>query len=494
MTQWGVEPSRPAVQPISFRAVSGVRAVPSPRGTVMAIAPEQCIRLLHQIDTDLDEMISLEDMQAFVHRHSLPIGVEEMAAMFDEANVARNGLLDIDQLEKAVSGKFPHRTYNEAWRRLFIEAPTGQSKYENGPIRLTQLQDAVPTQSTIRASYEQEGAVMTFAPNTSQSKLSYSSSSRKTLTFPGGGSTMETLRAHAGAPLLRPFAPAPLGPGENADENLINALIRPGPADGNEASPAPPLRCGFDSKVAFEARVARTKLASDAEGWRDRLPQWQPPRPSPLYYGVHPVDFTCITTLHNGKMPLRTDGSMRRGKFVAPLRLLNTENSGVGTQNSAKHRAWAQPSDAAISDQEFISVFKRRNIQQEKMTVATDRLAGEGTLEYPRPNQYMMGKPSPHAFRDDIKKLDLPGGGHDPRTLFNGKPDFITAVGRFWPRNELKQPDVLATEPGEPSLRVGMTENLHRGNSRSSWPPGGPKGSFANGPFGSAAALRSRGA
>ena len=64
-----------------------------------AIAPEQCLRLLHQIDTDLDEMISLEDMQAYVQRHSLPIGVEEMAAMFDEANVTRNGLLDIDQLE-----------------------------------------------------------------------------------------------------------------------------------------------------------------------------------------------------------------------------------------------------------------------------------------------------------------------------------------------------------------------------------------------------------
>ena len=94
--------------------------------------------------------------------------------------------MDIDQLEKAVSGKFPNRKYNEAWRRLFIEAPTGQSKYENGPIRLTSLQESVPQQSAIRASYEQEDAVLTFAPNTSQSKLSYSSSSRKTLTFPGG--------------------------------------------------------------------------------------------------------------------------------------------------------------------------------------------------------------------------------------------------------------------------------------------------------------------
>ena len=462
-----------------------------------AIAPEQCLRLLHQIDTDLDEMISLEDMQAYVQRHSLPIGVEEMAAMFDEANVSRNGLLDIDQLEKAVSGKFPNRKYNEAWRRLFIEAPTGQSKYENGPIRLTTLQESVPQQSAIRASYEQEDAVLTFAPNTSQSKLSYSSSSRKTLTFPGGGSTApttQTLRAHAGAPQLRPFAPAPPGPGENADENKINALIRPAPADANDASPAPPLRCGFDAQAAFDNRVARTRAASDADGWRERLPTWEPPRPSPLWYGLHPRDYDCVTTKHNGQLPLRKDGTMQEGKFVAPARLLNTENSLVGHANTAKHRAWAQPSAGALSDQEFISVFKRRSIQQEKMAVATDRLAQEDAGAYPKPNAYMMGKPSPHAFREEIKKLDLPGGGHDPRTLYNGKPDFITAVGSFWPKNELKQPDVLATEPGEPPLRCALTENIHRGNSRTSWPPGGPKGAFANGPFGSEAALRSRGA
>ena len=131
---------------------------------------------------------------------------------------------------------------------------------------------------------------------------------------------------------------------------------------------------------------------------------------------------------------------------------------------------------------------------QERLGFATDRLAQEDAGAYPKPNAYMMGKPSPHAFREEIKKLDLPGGGHDPRTLYNGKPDFITAVGSFWPKNELKQPDVLATEPGEPPLRCALTENIHRGNSRTSWPPGGPKGAFANGPFGSEAALRSRGA
>jgi len=446
-------------------------------------------RVLAQVNGPLHEMITLEDMQAYVQRHSIPVGVEEMAAMFNEANVSRNGLLDIGQLEAAVSGKHPHRAHNEAWVRFFTNAPSGKSSYEkDGPKRLTGLPEPLPQQSAILASYEQEAAVMTFAPNMSASLLSYSPS--RTLTFPGGGSTAQTtqaLRSMAGAPALRPFAATSLGPGENADENLINECIRPAPAEENDPSPAPPLRCGFDAKAAFQARVARTKHASDAEGWRDRLPIPLPTRPSPLYYGVHPADFNLpVITLSNGKLPLRQDGTMRLGKFGASLRHLSTENSGVGSQNTKAHRAWAQPGGGrdTISEQEFISVFQRRSIQQEKMSVATDRLSQEGVLEYPRPNQYALGKPSPYSFRDDIAKLDLPGGGHDPRTLFNGKPDFVTAVGSFWPRNELRPVAVVTnTVPGEPSLRAGMTENLQPGNSRNNWPPAGPKGRFAQGPF-----------
>ena len=69
-----------------------------------AIAPEQCLRLLHQIDTDLDEMISLEDMQAYVQRHSLPIGVEEMAAMFRDVLQAPRPVRDGRRVVFAVPG------------------------------------------------------------------------------------------------------------------------------------------------------------------------------------------------------------------------------------------------------------------------------------------------------------------------------------------------------------------------------------------------------
>ena len=354
----------------------------------MAIAPEQCLRVLHAIDTDLDDIITLEDFQAYVHRHSLPVGVEEMAAMFAEANVSHDGKMDIDQLTKAASGKFPHRAHNEAWRRLFAAAPNPRAfGASDAPVRLTELLEPLPQQSAIRASYEQESAVLTYQPDTSASQLSLSSTaSRKTLTFPGGGSTAPTqaIRSLAGAPALQPFASSRLGPGENADETRINQSLRPVATEADAASTASaasadkPLRCGWDARAAFEARVARTRHASDAEGWRGRLPVPRSPAPSPLHYGVHPREFTNVTTLQNGKLPLRVDGAMRQGKFGAPLRLFSTENSGVGGQNSRAHRAWAMPSPgaaSAISAQEFLSVFKRRSIQAEKMAVATDRLA-----------------------------------------------------------------------------------------------------------------------
>ena len=36
------------------------------------IAPEQALRILHQIDTDLDELFTLEDLQAKSARHHAP--------------------------------------------------------------------------------------------------------------------------------------------------------------------------------------------------------------------------------------------------------------------------------------------------------------------------------------------------------------------------------------------------------------------------------------
>ena len=448
------------------------------------IAPEQALRILHQIDTDLDELFTLEDLQAFVQRHNLGFGAEQLEGMFDEANVSHNGLMDIDQLQKAVSGKFAHRKHTDAWLRLCAGAPKGKNFGSEGPVRLTEMREPQPQQSAIRASYEQESAILTFAPNTSSSQLG-NSASRLTASFPratgspmsqtrGMSPSTQTLRALADAPSLRPFAGSRPAPGENADENYINSIIAP--ANDGAAADAPaaerPVRIGFGAQQAFDARIAKTEHASVGNGWRGRLPIPVPPAPSPMYYGLHPRDYDGITTLANGRLPLRVDGTLRTGKFTASLRMMQTENSQVGSCNSKKHKEWAHDSAGNLSEHDFISNFPRRSIQQEKMAVATDRLSQEGAVNYPRPNLYMLGKPSPHNFREDIEKID-------PRTLINGKPDFVTAVGNFWPKNELRPISYHATKPGEPSVRLSLTENIHPGNVKMGWQPRGARGAFA---------------
>ena len=52
-------------------------------------------------------------------------------------------------------------------------------------------------------------------------------------------------------------------------------------------------------------------------------------------------------------------------------------------------------------------------------------------------------------------------------------------IGAYWPKNELRPPAVLATEPGAPSLRLALTENIHPGNQRLGYAPRGPRGAFA---------------
>ena len=100
---------------------------------VMTVAAEHVTRLLHAMDLDLDELITVEDLLAFSSRQNLPFLQEELVAMFEEANYSRDGKMDAEQLGKAVSGKFPHRRYNESWLRFFESAPRGVDTEARAP-------------------------------------------------------------------------------------------------------------------------------------------------------------------------------------------------------------------------------------------------------------------------------------------------------------------------------------------------------------------------
>ena len=251
----------------------GVSPSPPP-----AIAPEHVKRLLHEMDTDLDELVRLDDLRAFVAKHKLPFGDVELRAMFDEANYARDGMLDEEQLGKAVSGKFPHRQCNDAWRRLFELTPRPMSMR-----RLTELPSEQPQQQPIRASYEQEPNIMTFAPQQASSRASLSRSHRS-----NSPSFSDTQRLSAGAaatrppgspPTLHPFAHT-AGAGERAEEDALNRLLRAttapsAPSEGGAPAPAaaapPPVRCGFDAQRTFGEAERKRQDASDNHGWRQRL-------------------------------------------------------------------------------------------------------------------------------------------------------------------------------------------------------------------------------
>ena len=255
--------------------VASLGASPSPPP---AIAPEHVKRLLHEMDTDLDELVRLDDLRAFVAKHKLPFGDVELRAMFDEATYARDGMLDEEQLGKAVSGKFPHRQQNDAWRRLFELTPRPMSMR-----RLTELPSEQPQQQPIRASYEQEPNIMTFAPQQASSRASLSRSHRS-----NSPSFSDTQRLSAGAaatrppdspPTLHPFAHT-AGAGERAEEDALNRLLRAttapsAPSEGGAPAPAaaapPPVRCGFDAQRTFGEAERKRQDASDNHGWRQRL-------------------------------------------------------------------------------------------------------------------------------------------------------------------------------------------------------------------------------
>ena len=118
------------------------------------------------MDHDFDEFITEADVKSYVKSKKFPSFPDELVeSMFAEANSSADGLIDAEQLGKAVSGQFPHRAHNGDWYRLFELVITPALTSNDF---LTALPPAPPPQQTIRANFEQEGEILTFSPQTSR--------------------------------------------------------------------------------------------------------------------------------------------------------------------------------------------------------------------------------------------------------------------------------------------------------------------------------------
>ena len=298
------------------------------------VAPEQVHRLLHMIDTDGDEIIRLPDLVAFVGKAGLSgFTADKLEAMFGEANSSGDGLMDEEQLGKAVSGRFQHRRHNEAWYRLCEQtlAPAASG-------RITTLSPVQLVNEPILANFEQERGILTFSPRTNSAKLAGPRTSSR-----GGGSdqqqpptgsymgfgveasaTASGLYSQSAASTLsfsgtarRAPPPVHVLAADRAQEDAINRHLWPegvrisggggaggsgagGSAAGGTATVATPgspnpmlapgavgdagaevaalgaettqvMRFGFGATSAMDLSLEKQKRESDGVGWRTRL-------------------------------------------------------------------------------------------------------------------------------------------------------------------------------------------------------------------------------
>ena len=474
------------------------------------VAAEVVLRLLHEMDEDLDEFITEADIVRYVKKHNMPFPEALVAAMFAEANSSANGLMDADELGKAVSFKFAYRRHNDHWAQLFELAPR-----PDAAARLTALASTPIEQEPIRAVFEQEPSILTFNPITNPPGAG---------TIPLGTactSSFASVSTRRSSPLLgstgAPFNTAPrplfegaqLGPeAERKHEADLNrrmlpdahlsapqpaaAPLRPGAEVASFHGEGPPLRCTFDAQAAFARSVEHFERTKAGAGWETRKPPAYfealaaaERADAPLHYGLHRDDYFYTPGGSADWIPLRVDGAVTRvsGQGPAPsLRLLVSEGSQHGLANSRLHRsregladaepasgdaqthsaARAPPKDAkAIGAHAFRSRFARsRNLDLRK-GAAQDRLAAAKGVEYPAGRCYFKGKPDPHEFRA------FPDGPN-PEMVPPGAPPFVTAtLGRAWPRilqvGEGVGPSLIAQanppNAQNPPLRLAMTEN-----------------------------------
>jgi|LauGreDrversion4_1035100.scaffolds.fasta_scaffold68741_1 hypothetical protein len=459
------------------------------------IAYEHCLRLLHEMDTDLDEFITEIDVSNYVRKHRLPFSDAEVRSMFLEANSSANGMMDVEQLGKAVSYKFPHRKHNDDWVRLFELAPRRGPVLAREPVkRLTALVAPPLEQEPVRANFEQQGAIMTFSPliTGGGSGLGHTGHSFTAGSAYSAGASTLASRASA---MTFSAAPRPLYAGarlgsdfEREHEKTLNRYLTAEAEERPPPEPAPlpsvlgsqsfafhtdsnPPRCGFAAQGAFARSVEEAQRTSDDVGYKTRLTAEElrarhAAAPKPLYYGLHERDYYYTPCSHRDHIPMRVDGAVTRvtGEKATPaLRLMITEGSftAFASANERAHKHQLYPADA--TSKPFVTVgttYMRNRDREIKLEAAQGRLQIADGTEYPPPIAFMNGKPMAYKFRAEQP---------DPERVPPGAPPFITStLGRFWPKiNQIGEglgPSVIAAaNPPHtcPGLRVQMTENIH---------------------------------
>lgn len=461
--------------------------------TQAPVAPEHVKRLLGAMSPE-GVFFTYEDLCSFTFKHKLPFSEELLFSMFSEANNTSDGLMDMDQLQKASNFKFQNRRHNLDWVRLFELAPRQVGS------RVTALSPRMLEQEPIRANFEQEPQILTFEPltNTMHSRApgtgatfnmtasAYSSASGAARTL---SSSAVFNTAHSLPPKVHH---APNVAADRLEEEMINRRLRPeghmrAPptpkpatlrtqpgvqvASFEQRSSGPPaMRCGFDACAAFDRSCEELQRVSDGVGWRSKgralVREQERAATAPmLLHGLHERDWLYLPGGRADHIPTRVDGVVSRvigEAATVPLRLLICENSQHSLANSRKHHQAEFPARADGSEgAPFVSVFAKASIADRalKVRASQDRLEIASGTEYPPSIAFMNGKPSAHEFRP--RKPDA--AKQVAATRQQPPPAFLTeTLGRHWPVREGKPASsILQANPPMSCapMRLMMTEN-----------------------------------